>query len=92
MRQSWRSPASCNRPPPASFLQRELEALRRILDHPNRPLVLILGGAKVSDKLALMVRSTWHWPCLRSVEFHREQLTPTSTRTESLGDIRLDTD
>jgi phosphoglycerate kinase len=36
------------------LLQRELEALRRILDHPNRPLVLILGGAKVLDKLALI--------------------------------------
>lgn len=32
----------------------EVQALERILDHPERPLAAILGGAKVSDKLALV--------------------------------------
>jgi phosphoglycerate kinase len=42
-------------PAAAGFLLlREVEALRRILDHPERPLAAILGGAKVGDKLALV--------------------------------------
>jgi phosphoglycerate kinase len=36
------------------LMQRELAALGRILGAPARPLVAILGGAKVSDKLALV--------------------------------------
>lgn len=32
----------------------ELEALSRIFEHPRRPLLAVLGGAKVSDKLALV--------------------------------------
>ena len=36
------------------LLQRELEAFRRVLDEPARPLVAILGGAKVSDKLPVI--------------------------------------
>jgi len=38
------------------LMRRELEALTRILERPERPLVAILGGAKVSDKLALVER------------------------------------
>ena len=38
------------------LMRRELEALGQILDHPDRPLVAILGGAKVSDKLGLIHR------------------------------------
>jgi phosphoglycerate kinase len=41
-------------------LLREVEALARILDHPDRPLAAILGGAKVADKLALVsMLLTW---------------------------------
>jgi len=36
------------------LMQQELTALARIFDAPARPLVAILGGAKVSDKLALI--------------------------------------
>ena len=36
------------------LMQQELSALGRILESPERPLVAILGGAKVSDKLALV--------------------------------------
>ena len=35
-------------------MNRELEVLGRVFDAPARPLVAILGGAKVSDKLALV--------------------------------------
>jgi phosphoglycerate kinase len=36
------------------LMQRELEALGRIFERPERPVAAILGGAKVSDKLALV--------------------------------------
>ena len=36
------------------LMRRELEALGRILEAPARPLMAVLGGAKVSDKIALV--------------------------------------
>lgn len=36
------------------LLHAELEALGRFLDDPERPYVVVLGGAKVSDKLAVI--------------------------------------
>ncbi len=36
------------------LMQRELEALTAALDHPERPVGAIVGGAKVSTKLALL--------------------------------------
>ncbi len=36
------------------LMQRELEALGRIFERPERPVAAVLGGAKVSDKLALV--------------------------------------
>jgi phosphoglycerate kinase len=36
------------------LMQKELDALGRILEAPARPLVALLGGAKVSDKIALV--------------------------------------
>lgn len=36
------------------LLQRELQAFARVLDSPARPMVAILGGAKVSDKLPVV--------------------------------------
>src|SRR5262249_60279739 len=36
------------------LLQRELEALGRIFEKPERPVAAVLGGAKVSDKLPLL--------------------------------------
>jgi phosphoglycerate kinase len=36
------------------LLQREVEVLLGLRDHPKRPFVAVLGGAKVSDKLAVI--------------------------------------
>ncbi len=36
------------------LLQKEIEYLRKVLDNPKRPLVLIIGGAKVSSKLQVI--------------------------------------
>ncbi len=38
------------------LMQRELLALARVTQEPRRPVVVILGGAKVSDKLGLIRR------------------------------------
>jgi len=38
------------------LLEREVVTLRSIVDTPERPLVVVLGGAKVTDKIALIDR------------------------------------
>jgi phosphoglycerate kinase len=36
------------------LMQRELDALSRVLEDPEPPLVLLLGGAKISDKIGVI--------------------------------------
>jgi phosphoglycerate kinase len=38
------------------LLEREVRTLRAILEHPEQPLVAIVGGAKVADKIAVIDR------------------------------------
>ncbi len=38
------------------LLEREVETLTKILEHPERPLVAIVGGSKVADKIAVIDR------------------------------------
>jgi phosphoglycerate kinase len=38
------------------LLEREVTTLRSIIEAPERPLVVVLGGAKVTDKIALIER------------------------------------
>jgi phosphoglycerate kinase len=47
--------AECLHPAVAGLLlEREVTTLRAIVESPERPLVVVLGGAKVSDKIALI--------------------------------------
>ena len=38
------------------LLEREVETLTGLLEHPTRPLVAVLGGAKVTDKIGVIER------------------------------------
>jgi phosphoglycerate kinase len=37
-----------------SLMEAELKAFAKVLDHPDRPLLAILGGAKIADKIPLI--------------------------------------
>ena len=45
---------ACCRARPAGLLEREVSTLRGILDDPKRPLVAVVGGAKVTDKIGVL--------------------------------------
>ncbi len=36
------------------LMQREIEALQRVIDSPRRPFAVVIGGAKVSDKIRVI--------------------------------------
>ncbi len=38
------------------LMEQEIEALKRVLDNPRKPFVVILGGAKISDKIGVIER------------------------------------
>jgi len=42
-------------------MQKELDAFAKVLDNPQRPLLAILGGAKVSDKILLIKNCLTRW-------------------------------
>ncbi len=45
-------------------MQAELEALSKVLDHPTRPVMAVVGGAKISSKLALLGNLVMRVDCL----------------------------
>ena len=42
------------------LVQQELEALERVIDDPERPFMVVVGGAKISDKLPAIERLLEH--------------------------------
>jgi len=45
---------------PGALVDKEISSFARVLDDPQRPYVVILGGSKVSDKLAVLANLVEH--------------------------------
>lgn len=49
------------------LLEREVDTITKVMEDPKRPLVAIIGGAKVSDKIEILERLLEHADCVAVV-------------------------
>lgn len=49
------------------LLEREVDIITKVMEEPKRPLVAIIGGAKVSDKIEILERLLEHADCVAVV-------------------------
>ena len=55
---------ACDEAAAGFTLTREIEALTRLRDRPERPFLCVIGGAKVSDKLAVLQKLATRADCI----------------------------